>query len=417
MGAEQEIINIDKMQAFATAIEAVTGNNTVLAIDVFYVHKYKKTDIKSYTFAEKIYIDTILPEFLKTGSMGGVDGWKLEYKSYSNKNEKDVSNRTFKDDFSFDNVPETNATFESYVQHLEKNSYGKFCFWNNTNQKVGEAEANISVVVITANDNSSNVEKIKTVVYENLLSEFYRLIINTFLDINIEQAKTIIEHERDKEFIKAHKHTIRNFGFEDHLSSLKTKIESTTSADIAKDFETMNNLSLLRDITMDFIYTRDLTNAEIQRSLIVRKGINTYSQILQLIYDAQIDKSRAMFNIHDSVKEHSTNTIEEKNLMEVFGLLINLFSNARKNANGNNYSVSATIENDTLKIQFTNSKQLVSKYVEYLTQTDTSLPEIVPSQGLCIIKNALTRLSSIGLTIEAQQNKTEISLIIKNKTV
>lgn len=404
------------MVSFFKALEEVAGIGSVIAIDVFFVHKYRSTRIKSFTYSKEEYRDDILPDFInRNGSIGGINQWKSENESYGNfPYEKPFSKMAYKDDFEFKNAPRTKATFSSFIDHLKNNNFGNHCFWNNVNQKVGGAETNISAIVILGSENLVNKEKLKGVVYENLLKDFYRLIIGEFVDINEKQTKKILRHERDKEFIKAHKHTIRNFGLELSLSNIDFALKNNKLDKAKEILSRVQKLNLLRDITLDFIYQINNKNTYNNKLLLVEKlsemGGLKYSGILKIINDATTFNNDYL-KISKEVENHQINIIDEKKIVSVFNLLVNLFSNVEKHSN--TFEVVVQILQGALIIEFKNDSPINDNSIveAYLTKNiDCVSNHSYIGDGIGIIIEALIDLS---FSLEIKRSKKHMNIILK----
>lgn len=410
------------MSSFHKELEKIVGKNTVLAIDVFFVHNYNNVNtIKSFTYSEEKYQNFILPEFINVnGSIGGINVWKSEFSSYNenNKSEELQKRLIYKDDFDFDSAPKTNATFESFLDHLNKNNYGNHCFWNNVNQTVGNAQANISAIVIFNNEFKADIIHLKSIVYEVLMKDFYRLIINEFVGINEEQTKKIIKHQKDINFIKAHKHTIRNFGFENSLMNIDFALKHNKIDQAKKILKRVQKLNLLRDITIDFIYQTKAIKSSKNSLLLVDKlnqmGGQKYSKILKIINDA-IPSSDDLLVIEENAESSKLNNIDEENIIAVFNLLVNLYSNTEKHSK--NFSIKMYIFEGKLLIEFKNDSpieddSIVEAYVKKDIKCIKNIEDV--GDGTKIIIDSLIKLNhSILVDRDKEQMKMTVTLKIE----
>lgn len=416
MGTQQDIINEQMMQTFKGKLEAITGSNSILAIDIFFVHKFQNTQVKSFTYAVSNYLNNLLPEFLNSkGSIGGVNQWKLEHKKLSSKSNKEAINYFEFKELPFNTDAGLTSTFNDFIEYLETQSFGEFVFWNNIPQKVGDAEANISALIITTSDCSERINEIKAIVHESLLRDFYRLIMNEFVEITLRDKEEINNHIRDKEFIKAHKHTIRNFGLELSLANIEAALE-LNKIEKAKEILThVQHLNLLRDISIDFIYRTNSTSENKNKLLLIeelnKRGGLKYSEILKIVNNATTGNSNYL-DINTLVENSLQNKIEEGDLVSAYNLLINLYSNAEKHSQ--EFLIKMKMENNELHIEFENASTLSNEsIINALNHRDISLVDDLANvgDGLNIIIESLIKLN-ILINAVSVDNKTTITIKI-----
>jgi hypothetical protein len=230
-------------------------------------------------------------------------------------------------------------------------------------------------------------------------------------DRNREAAiKNLLASEQLR-FIKAHKHTIRNFGYEHHLANLKLALKNGNvqiANEILGDIEKLN---LLRDITIDFIYlTDEPVNRLLLHTILKKRGFH-YSEILGIIADGKSLYSRNLF-IDDEVKNHPSNELREDDLIDVFNLLVNLYSNTVTHSNGKyDFKISLKIEKEQLVIDFLTNTELETVYSDYLLNPKAVKPSV--GQGLTIIKESIFKLNKyINLSIDTAKNQNTLTLRI-----
>ena len=115
--------------------------------------------------------------------------------------------------------------------------------------------------------------------------------------------------------------------------------------------------------------------------------------------------------IDQNVIEHRANKLREVDLVEVFNLLVNLYSNTIIHSNGkNDFSISLKIENEYLLIDFLTNTRLDDIYINYLLNSGVEKPS--DGQGLTIIKESIRKLNYIKLYIRSDQNQNTITLKI-----
>jgi len=182
---EHKLINSDKMQSFVDEIELISGENSVIALDVFFVHKYQKVTVKSFTYALPFYRKQLLPNFLeKFGTMGMIDNNIKKNSNYIS-NIQSVNNQVVGGALEFEEIApnksiKTTATIEDLIGTLEHYGFGRSYFWINTFHKVQDASANLSTFIIL-NDKIVHTDQLNEVIQWKLLTEFYQLIMNEFI--------------------------------------------------------------------------------------------------------------------------------------------------------------------------------------------------------------------------------------------
>jgi hypothetical protein len=126
---------------------------------------------------------------------------------------------------------------------------------------------------------SVSEKEIETITYE-IRNQEAEIINFTQGVLFSELDEVIINFERIKELVKNHKHTIKNFGFEDHLMMLHSKLESGNIEAALEIFEYIENLVFLRDISTNILYNFDGKATDL---LLYKKGLyNLYSNIVTL---------------------------------------------------------------------------------------------------------------------------------------
>ncbi len=222
-----------------------------------------------------------------------------------------------------------------------------------------------------------------------------------------ELDEVIINFERIKELVKNHKHTIKNFGFEDHLMMLHSKLESGNIEAALEIFEYIENLVFLRDISTNILYNFDGKATDL---LLFKNGFTTYTKILSLFVDASINplKNRIIFS--DELANNALNQIETDDLINAFTILINLYSNI---SSKDDYSVKILNTQSAIEIVFENNGIIEDKYIDYLLGNTHENPS--KGEGLRFIVSSLERLPHINIKCNRTENRTAITLVIANK--
>lgn len=222
------------------------------------------------------------------------------------------------------------------------------------------------------------------------------------------ETQTLLAREQ-LNFIKAHKHTIRNFGYELRLSNLRLALDLNRVDKALEILGYIEKLNLLRDITIDFIY---MTNENL-KSLLLYKLLQeqgfTFSAILKIIDEGQGLGTSNLY-IAEAVSGHRANYFPEAHLIVVFNLLVNLYSNTTKHSlEDTDYRITLDILDGSLLIRFTTNTHLLPVYQKYLLTDATENPS--EGQGLTIIKEAMGLLKAyLHMQIDSIENFTEITL-------
>lgn len=134
-----------------------------------------------------------------------------------------------------------------------------------------------------------------------------------------------------REKIKAHKHAMGNHRFKPILNTLKYRIQKKYPKD-ARTQEYLNALlstERFRDYSMDFIYNDDPQNL-----LLLKDGNDTIKNIIEVFEEYQNalrEVSVPMeLSVDNNIAEHPLNKIPLEKLRVTYGVLEELFVNARK---------------------------------------------------------------------------------------
>jgi hypothetical protein len=232
--------------------------------------------------------------------------------------------------------------------------------------------------------------------------------INLFIYRMVGQMAIELKAEREKiNLISSHKHTMRNFGINEHLANLKSAIDYNNKEKALEILGKVDNLSLFKDITIDMMYRiGQQANGEL---LIFKKGITTYSKILLLIHNGTINE-HCKLNIQRDICK-TADTVPINDMIDVFNLLNNLYSNGLRESISR-FIVSIKKIGDELVVSFENDKLLDTKFInaENKLQMPVSYPK---DKGLRIINDICQKKDFINLDIFSKEQTTIFQLTIK----
>lgn len=315
-------------------------------------------------------------------------------------------------------------TSKSYVPMLFSMVTGEKIDWEAAREKVqfkSSIEDSTSVLLVFGNDNLDTLEfswvatfeinnkartEIKSISKE--IREQETEILNFTQGVLFSELNDVIlEFDRIRELVKNHKHTIKNFGFEGHLMKLHSKIEAKDFDGAMKIFDYIENLAMLRDITTNILYNFDGKSSD----LLLTQKANTYSKILSLLFSTSTRQETNSLIIDDSIETNPINTIEETDLIDVFTVLLNLYSNIHSKSS---FSIAIRNDNpDNIQVIFLNDGVIEEKYRQYLL----GIINVNPSkgEGLRFVVNSLRNLPHIKMGCSVEKNETKITLTINKK--
>ena len=220
--------------------------------------------------------------------------------------------------------------------------------------------------------------------------------------------------EKRKNEIRSHKHTIKNFQFQGHLQRLMERLPNNKETEVL--YENISNTIMVRDIATDFIFTLG-DDEQPDRTLIYRAGYTTYLKILNLIRGTTTAyKDIEYWHINEiDIEQHLCNQIPTQDLMHVFNILINLYSNIQRNSDDKDFFITVdTSKSQSLRIVFKNAKKMKDEYVEYLN-TRIRTQGIVQGQGLEHIVTSLNHVPNVKIITKTTKKQTKITLNISIK--
>lgn len=217
------------------------------------------------------------------------------------------------------------------------------------------------------------------------------------------------QFEHTKSLIRDHKHTLKNFGLKGALNSLYHKIKD--------DYETMSiynyveNLGLLHNYTTDILYNFGDSSSQL---LLRKKGVNSYTSILEMIHSATKDYETKRIFYDDKISSHSLNIIDDVDLPKIFTVMLNLYSNSRNHGKGE-FTIEILLSNkDNLEIVFKNRGIMLKSYVDYFL-SNKPIATKGKVEGIKFIKESLNRLNHITKSCITDIDSTTITLIINQK--
>jgi hypothetical protein len=188
-----------------------------------------------------------------------------------------------------------------------------------------------------------------------------------------------------------------------------------------RQFETIQNLVILRGLITDYTYKP--INTKVNDLLLYgsdkksndpeeKLGYKTYLRILTLLYGTRDSLRTVNFEVDAKVETHPLNTIPDDNLISVFELLVNLYSNTRDNTE-TEFAVKITCEESKLCIIFQNEGVIQDKYKIYVLGGDT--PDGYSRDGLKVIRENIEKLKQTHkLIINTDKDNTFFILSISS---
>ena len=266
-----------------------------------------------------------------------------------------------------------------------------------------------------ASYNKSQIKKLEETIYKTYFFDIKDIVQSTvtmsIMDY-IQEIEESAQNEKIKnqiadnqlKFIKAHKHTIRNFGYEQKLANLKLALSLKKISKAEEILGKIERLNLLRDITIDFIYLSDEPIERLLLYKVLKKRGFYYSEILHIIDESKSLKTKNLF-IDSKVQAAVANILNKQDLIIVFNLLVNLYSNTLNHSNEeNNFKIVLEIANDKLFISFITNTLLKREFCNFLL--GYSNENSSSGQGLNIIKDSLQKLKKY-ICIDIQQTEIE----------
>jgi hypothetical protein len=418
--ASPGIIDAGRLEDLAREIELLSNGNSILALDVFFVHEYMKTTVKSFTLAEPVYRDNLLPNFLsKFGTMGKVNNSLKIFRAINSGSGKQKFNGElgFKESVHTDLV--TTATIDDLTKFLAINNFGRECFWINLFQTVGAASVNLSVFIVFSKELTQVGGIIIEFVQWKILTELYRLIMREFILLNESQQNEIRTLRKVNEEHRIHRELIDNYGHTifNSMPNINTIISGLESfmEDNFKDSPQYNAISKARkqlelvDLSLRIIGEKELSEIEGQNIL----------SILRYIEARQISSnSIGIIDIDEYPKDLDKALANDAR--DVFVILWNLWHNASKCKNYllepkddyiYEFYVKLFINEGNLSISFRNIGEMQSGNVKYLldnTGNTLNPKKSKRRKGLDIIKERMSIIQWSFHSVLVENGWTEI---------
>jgi hypothetical protein len=279
-------------------------------------------------------------------------------------------------------------------------------------------DENKDVIMMVVLDNTNRV-KCQVEDFEAFIKYpedyFSSPIVESYLNTKFER-----EFIKTKQtLIEAHKHTIRNFGFEYSLNNLNQYISKEETGKAAKEILILQSLTLVRDITIDLMYnfSKDVSKSLLYNILNEVEYGFKFSSILSLLDKAKHGVNSKLI-ISGKVLNSPKNEFDRNKCISVYNLLVNLFSNTIKHSivqiiageETRNYEVKMEEKKNKIILSFTNDKEMENEIIKYLL----GKVDLNPSQGsgLKIIKDSLNELG-YKIEINTSKNQTITKIIIQ----
>lgn len=379
---------------------------------------------------ENYVVENKLDNIFFTDSGDAKEGWYFFEYSY----EKEINNfRVYQRPSELDE-----KTVCSYIPMLHCMVTEKEIDWNDAKKKVSIIASNDSgikdgnttkILVIFGKDTlrtlefswvasfdlstseKNEVEKIAKKIkddHEEEIINFTQGVLFSELDdiiIGFLQSKKQLDHTR--ELIKDHKHTIKNFGFSGHINALERLIKQNEFEKAKSSLKYINNLSLLIQYTTDKLYNFDVTP---NRLLLREHGLTSYTKLLSFIHSATEEAETNVFYTDNGIEDHPLNAIDENDLLDVFTVLLNMYSNSR---NAGDYAIYFKLINNAIEISFDNAGIMEQEYIDFYLGINVELQS--KGEGLKFITNSLNKLTHIERKHTHEINRTRLCLIVNKK--
>jgi organic radical activating enzyme len=213
-----------------------------------------------------------------------------------------------------------------------------------------------------------------------------------------------------KNRIKDFQHTVLNFGTTGALRKLYDEFKSDSR--FMQTYNYVEKACLLRDCATDILYSDG--NAE--KLILKELDCNTYTGILKLAHEAtanniSFDDITSYIPSKEAIEKNIQNTIPDKDLANIFSLLLNLYSNCKKH-NKSDFFIELIISQDNnLNIIFKNDGKDVVNFVERM---NSDIDNDASERGINFIKRTIKNISYIEKECFVEGDNVVIKLTICN---
>lgn len=412
----------DSMENCVKKLESITGKNSIVVFDLFYVHQFnKRTTIKSYTLGPKEYINDILPAYLSEfGSIGNIKRSVKNSKKIANsKTQAYASPRKF---CVIDNIePGKSSTFDTLVDYLGKQNFGQYCYWLNIQQEMGNAITTLSVFLILNKDTSKRSEAIENILQWVMLTDFDRFIMEEFIDLNNKNEERIsqlmIQNLSLREYEKrvlAHKHSFFQLDIETPLQNAADFLK-VKKYDLAADSinSTLREYNIFHVINCSVFGKNDDINKLYNKSII---------EILQFL-DSNYGSTDLKPAMNFTAIKNADFVPAGHTLIDHFTLILNLWKNSSKSYGGLNkrFEIIAREKNGGLSLLFKNQPAIEGKFIKFLTDPEAEYPaddqylsHDPKYRGLHIIRDVASKLDA-AIMASTHENNTIIEILLNKQ--
>lgn len=318
---KRDVIGQEIMHSFAQDIGKIIGEEAILTIDMFSVSFYLQEKTVTYNYGRPIYIDHILPGFLKEkGSIGLIDCTIDRGEEISGNRKSKLKKEPLKYQTSegFDFAGK--CDFEDYLSYLSEKGFGSFCLWVNDFIRYKEAKTNVSVLIVLDKvPDEHELDKLRFLAYKKLFTKGFVITVEEF----ITKYEEVSDQERILKALEADKqhfgHTIQNI-FPQGITNVTEGLELIGEENPArKKLETAKKDLIMSKVIFQSISgqnTPELDNKSILYFLVFLREHTTSKHKIEL--ELALAKSYTQI------------TVERKDIGNVLLLLWNFFHNATK---------------------------------------------------------------------------------------
>jgi len=316
-----DIIGKEAMNSFAQDISKIVGEESILTIDMFSVSDYLREKTVTYNYGRPIYIDHILPGFLREkGSIGLIDSAVERGEKIPGNKKSSLKKETLKynstEGFEFAGKCE----FEDYISYLSERNFGSYCLWINDWLDEEEVKSNVSVLLVLDKVPSEHdLEKLRSLTYKKLFTKGFKITTYEFK----RRYKEIADQGRILQALEADKqhfgHTIQNI-FPQGITNVIEGIELIEKGSPAYD----KLITAKKDLIMSKVIFQSISGQNTPE-------LNKKSILYFLIFLKEHNTSKHNIEIElSAAKKYDQIMVDRKDIGNVLLILWNFFHNATK---------------------------------------------------------------------------------------
>ncbi len=314
-----------------------------------------------------------------------------------------------------DTLSETKSEelFIKWNKHLENSDFGKLSFWVNESFGFDDISVNISCFVVLNIDlPDTQCERTLDILYHYIVTEGLRHLIkavNKHLTLSIKLTKF-------KNYALAHKHTIKNYGFNFYLNYLLESFKGNSN--YVEMLNNVENILKVRDLSSQLIYSFDKGNS---KDIYESYGVYTIYDLILLLRNSGTLAYRGLenFQIKGEVDSNTVNRqVNPHEFLDLFNILSNLYSNTRKHSNDESFDIIIDFaQKSSIEILFKNYHLIDQQYLDRLNGLSLS-GYYNKHKGFNQISTSIRRLGYLELdtTKNEQEKSTTIKLLIYENT-